>query len=145
MPTAMAIEEFRRVRESPAIGMVFCLRDLALDEPHDPASVLFARRFGQLHSRLGPLATFRAHGRSASSLNERSGLGWLDRVWLLEGLRTRAGVRLWMLTYANAGKRLVTDGPRAMRSHLRELGHYLRFRLRGRRGDVLPEPPPRSC
>jgi glycosyltransferase involved in cell wall biosynthesis len=202
------------LRESPAIGMVFCSRDLALDEPDDPASVLFARRFGELHARLGPLArvndgrtlfaamqrdrfrdnmigeptavmvtrealvklglfnvqlhqltdlemwlriassyrvgfiaeplaTFRVHGRSASSLNERSGSGWLDRVWLMEGLRTRAGVRLWMLTYANAGKRLVTDGPRAMPSHLRELGHYLRFRLRRRSGDVLHEPLPR--
>jgi len=198
------------LRESPAIGMVFCSRELALDEPDDPSSVLFARRFGELHSRLGPLArvndgrtlfaamqrdrfrdnmigeptavmvtrealvklglfnvqlhqltdlemwlriassyrvgfiaeplaTFRVHGRSASSLNERSGTGWLDRVWLIEGLRTRAGVRLRLRTYANAGKRLVTDGPRAMPSHLRELGHYLRFRLRRRRDDVLHE------
>ena len=198
------------LRESPVIGMVFCSRDLALDEPDDPASLLFARRFGELHSRLGPLArvndgrtlfaamrrdrfrdnmigeptavmvtrealvklglfnvqlhqltdlemwlriassyrvgfiaellaTFRVHGRSASSSNERSGTGWLDRVWLIEGLRMRVGVRLWMLTYANAGKRLVTDGRGAMPSHLRELGHYLRFRLRRRRGDVLHE------
>lgn len=197
--------------ESPGIGMVFCSRELVLDDPDDPASVLFAQRFGELHSRLGPLArvndgrtlfaamqrdrfrdnmigeptavmvsrealvklglfnvqlhqltdlemwlriaysyrigfiseplaTFRVHGRSASSLNERSGSGWLDRVWLIEGLRTKAGVRVWMLTYANAGKRLVTDGPRAMRSHLRELGHYLRFRFRRRSGDVLHEP-----
>ncbi len=202
------------LRESPAIGMVFCLRDLALDEPHDPASVLFARRFGELHSRLGPLArvndgrtlfaamqrdrfrdnmigeptavmvtrealvklglfnvqlhqltdlemwlriassyrvgfiaeplaTFRVHARSASSLNERSGSDWLDRVWLIEGLRTRAGVRVWLLTYANAGKRLVSDGPRAVPSHLSELGRYLRFRLRRRQGDALHEPLPR--
>jgi len=202
------------LRESPAIGMVFCSRDLALDEPHDPASVLFARRFGELHSRLGPLArvndgqalfaamqrdrfrdnmigeptavmvsrealvklglfnvqlqqltdlemwlriassyrvgfiaeplaTFRVHGRSASSSNERSGSGWLDRVWLIEGLRTRVGIRVWLLTYANAGKRLFADGPGAMPSHLRELGHYLRFRFRRRSGDVLHEPLPR--
>jgi len=202
------------LRESPAIGMVFCSRELALDEPDDPASVLFARRFGELHSRLGPLtrvndgrtllaamqldrfrdnmigepsavmvtrealvelglfnvqlhqltdlemwlriassyrvgfiaeplATFRVHGRSASSLNERSGSGWLDRVWLLEGLRTRAGARVSLRTYANAAKRLVTDGPRAMPSRLRELGRYLRFRLRRSRGDVLHEPLPR--
>ena len=202
------------LRESPAIGMVFCSRDLALDEPDDPASALFARRFGELHSRLGPLArvndgrtvfaamkrdrfrdnmigeptavmvtrealvklglfnvqlhqltdlemwlriessyrvgfiseslaTFRVHGRSASSLNERSGSDWLDRVWLVEGLRTRVGIRVWLLTYANAGKRLFADGPRAIPSHLRELGHYLRFRLRLRSGDVLHEPLPR--
>jgi glycosyltransferase involved in cell wall biosynthesis len=198
-------------RESPEIGMVFCGRDLALDEPDDPASMVFARRFGELHSRLGPLervndgralfakmqrdrfrdnmigeptavmvtrealvklglfnvqlrqltdlemwlriassyrvgfiaeplAAFRVHANSASSLNERNGSDWLDRVWLLEGLRTRAGTRMWLLTYAHAGKRLVTDGPRAMRSHLRELGHYLRFRLRRRGGDTLHEP-----
>jgi glycosyltransferase involved in cell wall biosynthesis len=198
------------LRESPGIGMVFCSRDLALDEPDDPASLLFARRFGELHARLGPLArvndgqalfaamkrdrfrdnmigeptavmvtrdalvklglfnvqlhqltdlemwlriassyrvgfiaeplaTFRVHARSASSLNERSGTGWLDRVWLIAGLRTRVGIRVWLLTYANAGKRLVTDGPGAMPSHLRELGHYLRFRLRRRSGDALHE------
>ena len=198
-------------KESPDVGLVFCGRNLALDEPDDPASVLFAQRFGELHSRLGPLkrdndgrtlvskmrldrfrdnmigeptavmvtrealvelglfnvqlrqltdlemwlriahsyrvgfigeplATFRVHANSASSLNERNGSDWLDRVWLLEGLRTKAGVRMWLLTYAHAGKRLVGDGPRAMRSHLQELGHYLRFRLRRRRGDVLHEP-----
>src|ERR1035437_1811528 len=38
------------LRESPAIGMFFCPRDLALDGPDDPASALFARRFGELHS-----------------------------------------------------------------------------------------------
>jgi len=209
---------------SPGIGMVFCPRQLELDEPGDPASLLFLQRFGELHTRLGPLArvndgqalfaamqrdrfrdnmigeptavmvsrealvglglfnsrlhqltdhemwlriayfyqvgfvseplaTFRIHGRSASVSNERSGSDWLDRLWLLEGLRmhpeirtrlsTRAGARVRLLTYANAGKRLVTDGPRAMPSHLRELGQYLRFRLRRRRGDVLHEPLPR--
>ena len=208
-------------RESPRIGMVFCSRDLALDDPDDPASVLFAQRFGELHSRLGPLArvndgrtlfaamrrdrfrdnligeptavmatrealvklglfnvqlrqltdlemwlriayffkvgfvseplaTFRVHGLSASASNERSGSGWLDRVWLIEGLRvhpeirgrlsSRAGARVWLLTYANAGKRLFSDGPRAIRPHLRELGYYLRFRLRRRGGDSLHEP-----
>ena len=209
--------------ESTAIGMVFCSRDLVLDEPTDPASALFARRFGELHSRLGTLArvndgrnlfgamrrdrfrdnmigeptavmvsrralvklglfnvrlhqltdlemwlrvasyfdvgfvadslaTFRVHARSASYLNEQSGSGWLDRVWLLEGLRmhpeirkrlsSRAGVRLWLLTYANAGRRLVGDGPAAVPAHIRELGRYFRFRLRRRR-DPLHEPLPR--
>ncbi|HEX7490430.1 MAG TPA: glycosyltransferase family 2 protein [Candidatus Limnocylindrales bacterium] len=195
--------------EDPAIGMVFCARELVLDEPKDPASVIFARRFGELHTRLGPLArvndgqslyaamqrdrfrdnmigeptavmvtrdallrlglfniqmrqltdlemwlrialfyrmgfvaaplaTFRVHANSASSSNARSGSGWLDRVWLLEGLRAKVGFRIWLLTYANAGKRLVTDGPRAVGPHLRELGLYLRFRLRRRR-DPLHE------
>jgi len=100
-----------------------------------------------------PLATFRIHARSASVSNERSGSDWLDRVWLLEGLRTYpeirkrlsgpAGARVRLLTYANVGKRLITDGPRAMPSHLRELGQYLRFRVRRRGGDLLHEPLPR--
>jgi hypothetical protein len=191
--------------EDPAIGLVFCTRELVLDEPTDPASVLFARRFGEVHARLGPLASvndgqvlfaavrqdrfrdnmigeptavmvtrealvrlglfnvqmrqltdlemwlrialsyrigfvaaplaaFRVHARSASSLNERSGSGWLDRVWLLEGLPVKVGLRVWLLTYANASKRLVADGPGAVGPHLRELGRYLRFRLRRRRG-----------
>jgi glycosyltransferase involved in cell wall biosynthesis len=205
---------------NPAVGIAFCPRELALDEPDDPASALFARRFGEVHSRLGrlvrvndgqtlfavmqrdrfrdnmigeptavmvkrdaltrlglfnvqlrqltdlemwlriayfysvgfidePLAVFRVHSRSASSLNERSGSGWLDRLWLLEGLRThpeirdrlswRAAGRLWLLSYLNAGKRLLADGPRATPSHLHDLRHYLGFRFRRRRGDPLHE------
>jgi glycosyltransferase involved in cell wall biosynthesis len=97
-----------------------------------------------------PLATFRVHARSASASNERSGSDWLDRVWLLEGLRmhpeirsrlaSRAGRRIWLLTFAHSGKRLITDGPRALPSHLRELGRYLRFRLRRQGVDTLHEP-----
>jgi len=97
-----------------------------------------------------PLATFRVHRQSASASNERSGSDWLDRVWLLEGLRmhpeirrrlhSRAGLRIWLLTYAHSGKRLIADGPRALPSHLRELGHYLRFRARRRGADSLHEP-----
>jgi glycosyltransferase involved in cell wall biosynthesis len=207
--------------ESPEVGMVFSAREIELDDPADPASILFRERFGQPHTRLGqltrvndgrtlfatmerdrfrdnlvgeptsvlvsrealvrlglfnvklrqltdlemwlriayfydvgfvsaPLATFRVHKRSASVANERSGSGWLDRVWLLEGLRAhpeirrglswRSGARLWLLTYANAGKRLFADGPHAMRPHVRELGDYLRFRLGRRRGEALHEP-----
>ena len=212
------------IRQNPEVGMVFCAREIDLDDPADPASILFRERFGELHSRLGPLsrvndgralfaamerdrfrdnligeptavmvtreallklglfnvqlhqltdlemwlriassyrvgfiaeplATFRVHARSASTLNERTGSSWLDRVWLLEGLRAhpenrrrlsgRAGARLRLLTYANAGKRLFTDGPRAMPSHLRDLGRYLGFRLRRRQGNALHEPLPR--
>jgi len=208
------------MRDGRDVGMVFCSRELQLDDPEDPDSVRFKERFGEVHGRLGPLArvndgralfavmqrdrfrdnmvgeptavmvsrealataglfnvemrqlidletwlriafhfrvgfiveplaTFRVHKRSTSSSNARSGSAWLDRVWLLEGLRrdpeirrrlpARAWARLWLLTYANAGKRLVADGPRAMPSHLRELGRYLRFRLRRRGGDPLHE------
>jgi glycosyltransferase involved in cell wall biosynthesis len=97
-----------------------------------------------------PLATFRVHQGSASAANERSGGAWLDRVWLLEGLRmhpeiriqlsSRAGTRVRLLTYASAGKRLIADGPGSMRPRLRELGDYLRFRLPRRRHDPLHEP-----
>ena len=209
------------MRESPEVGMVFSAREIELDDPADPASVLFRDRFGELHARLGPLSrvndgrtmfaamerdrfrdnligeptavmvareallqlglfnvqlrqltdlemwlriayfcevgfvaaplvTFRVHKRSASAANERSGSDWLDRLWLLEGLRVhpeirrrlsgRAGARIWLLNYANAGKRLVTGGPRAVRPHMRELGHYLRFRLGRRRSEALHEP-----
>ncbi|MGZ6268895.1 MAG: glycosyltransferase family 2 protein [Candidatus Limnocylindrales bacterium] len=209
------------MRESPRIGMLFAPREIELDDPADPASILFRERFGRPHTRLGqlarvndgrtlfatmerdrfrdnlvgeptsvlvsrealvrlglfnvklrqltdlemwlriayfydvgfvsaPLATFRVHKRSASVANERSGSGWLDRVWLLEGLRAhpeirrglswRRVARLWLLTYANAGKRLFADGPHALRPHVRELGDYLRFRLGRRRGDALHEP-----
>jgi glycosyltransferase involved in cell wall biosynthesis len=202
------------MRESPKVGLVFSAREIELDDPADPASILFRKRFGELHARLGPLsrvndgralfaamerdrfrdnligeptavlvsreallrlglfnvklrqltdlemwlriayfyrvgfiaeplATFRVHARSASTLNERSGSDWLDRLWLLEGLPTKAGARLRLLTYANAGKRLFTDGPRALRPHLRELGDYLRFRLRRGQGNALHEPLPR--
>ena len=97
-----------------------------------------------------PLVTFRVHAGSVSASNNRSGLAWLDRVWLLEGLRSHpeireslssgAGRRVRLLTCANAGKRLVSDGPRALPSHLRGLGRYLRFRLRRRGVDRLHEP-----
>jgi glycosyltransferase involved in cell wall biosynthesis len=198
----------------PHVGMVFSARELAFEDPADPASIDFRERFSAVHARLGPLArvnhgrtlfaimerdrfrdnligepsavmvtreallklglfnvqlhqltdlemwlriassyrvgfiaeplaTFRVHARSASTLNERTGSSWLDRVWLLEGLRTKAGARLRLLTYANAGKRLFTDGPRAMPSHLWDLGRYLGFRLRRRQGNALHEPLPR--
>ena len=97
-----------------------------------------------------PLVTFRVHAGSVSASNNRSGSAWLDRVWLLEGLRAHSvireslssgsGRRVRLLTCANAGKRLVSDGPRVLPSHLRGLGHYLRFRLRRRGVDRLHEP-----
>jgi hypothetical protein len=96
-----------------------------------------------------PLVTFRVHRRSASAANERSGSAWLDRVWLLEGLRldpeirarlsSKVGARIWLLAYANVGKRLVTDGAGALGSHSREIGEYLRFRLERRRSVTLHE------
>ncbi len=97
-----------------------------------------------------PLVTFRVHAGSVSASNNRSGSAWLDRVWLLEGLRAHpeireslssgAGRRVRLLTCANAGKRLVSDGPRALPSHLRDVGRYLRFRLARRGVDRLHEP-----
>jgi glycosyltransferase involved in cell wall biosynthesis len=211
------------IRRNPEVGMVFSAREIELDDPADPASILFRKRFGEPHVRLGslarvndgrklfaamerdrfrdnlvgeptavlvsreallrlglfnvrlrqltdlemwlriayfygvgfvpaPLVTFRVHKRSASVANQRTGSDWLDRLWLMEGLRAhpeirrrlswRAGERIWLLNYANAGRRLVTDGRRTVRPRIRELGDYLRYRLGRRRGDVLHGPLP---
>jgi hypothetical protein len=40
-----------------------------------------------------PMATFRVHGVSASTKNIRSGAAWLDRVWVVEGLREHPELR----------------------------------------------------
>lgn len=39
------------------------------------------------------LATFHVHGTSATSRNSQSGAAWLDRVWLVEGLRQHPELR----------------------------------------------------
>ena len=44
------------LRGSPGVGMVFCPRELEFDDPGDPASIYFLERFGELHTRLGPVA-----------------------------------------------------------------------------------------
>lgn len=100
-----------------------------------------------------PLVTIRFHVRSASSVNDRLGLSWLDRIWLLEGLRVHpeirrelaswGGRRIWFFTCAAATKRLVRIAMSrrgATRTCLGQLGDYLRFRLGRRRGRVLHEP-----
>jgi glycosyltransferase involved in cell wall biosynthesis len=89
-----------------------------------------------------PLATFRVHGASASTRNRLSGAGWLDRVWLLEGLqqdpdlRRYVGWRIELVVWARAVlgevKREATRilggrWPEILR-HAGEARQYLEFR-----------------
>jgi glycosyltransferase involved in cell wall biosynthesis len=84
-----------------------------------------------------PLATFRLHPTSATSANAAAGDAWLDRSWLLEGLRAHPEIRpslglgteakVWAVTLGAEGKRLVTHagrGRHAYPSQLRELHRY---------------------
>jgi glycosyltransferase involved in cell wall biosynthesis len=84
-----------------------------------------------------PLATFRLHATSTTSANAAAGDAWLDRPWLLEGLRTHPEIRatlgwetqarVWAVTFGAEGKRLVTHrgrGRYAYASQLRELQRY---------------------
>jgi hypothetical protein len=84
-----------------------------------------------------PLATFRLHPTSATSANAAAGDAWLDRPWLLEGLRAHPEIRpslglgthakVWAVTVGAEGKRLVTHrghGRYAYPSQLRELLRY---------------------
>jgi len=84
-----------------------------------------------------PLATFRLHPTSATSANAAAGDAWLDRPWLLEGLRSHPEIRpslrletqtkVWAVTLGAEGKRLVTHrgrGRYAYPSQLRELHRY---------------------
>ena len=84
-----------------------------------------------------PLATFRLHPTSATSANAAAGDAWLDRLWVLEGLRghpeirpslgLRTETRVWAGAIGAEGKRLVTHrghGRYAYPSQLRELHRY---------------------
>ena len=94
-----------------------------------------------------PLTTFRVHRRSASATNEQTDRAWLDRVWLLEGLRANQEIRaalgrrtealIWFYLLRSTGKRLVSRGG-MIRRYAGDLRDYLRFRLRRDR-DILHE------
>jgi glycosyltransferase involved in cell wall biosynthesis len=84
-----------------------------------------------------PLATFRLHSTSTTSANAAAGDAWLDRPWLLEGLRAHPEIRpslgwetqakVWAVTLGAEGKRLVTHrgrGRYAYPSQLRELHRF---------------------
>ncbi|HEY8870340.1 MAG TPA: glycosyltransferase [Candidatus Limnocylindrales bacterium] len=85
------------------------------------------------------LATFRVHRRSVTAANERTGAGWLDRVWLLEGLRAHPEIRaalgsttealIWFDILRSTGKRLIGKRAGTMPSQTADLRNYLRFRL----------------
>jgi glycosyltransferase involved in cell wall biosynthesis len=83
------------------------------------------------------LATFRLHSSSTTSANAAAGDAWLDRPWLLEGLRAHPEIRptlgwetqarAWAVTLGAEGKRLVTHrgrGRYAYPSQLRQLHRY---------------------
>jgi glycosyltransferase involved in cell wall biosynthesis len=86
-----------------------------------------------------PMATFRVHRHSASAANERTGTAWLDRVWLLEGLREQPEIKaalgpttealIWFYILRSTVKRLIEGPPRTIRSHMADLRDYLRFRM----------------
>lgn len=105
------------------------------------------------HFRVGflpePLSTFRVHGRSASSGNQKTGAAWLDGLWLLEGLSADPDIRpelsiqadpqLWLLALAGAIRRFSGASSR-MGPRRAELLRYLRFRLaRGTRRRLHPQ------
>jgi glycosyltransferase involved in cell wall biosynthesis len=84
-----------------------------------------------------PLATFRLHPTSTTSANAAMGDAWLDRLWLMEGLRAYPAIRsslgpltrakVWAVSLEAEGKRLVTHrgrGRYAYPSQLRELYRY---------------------
>jgi glycosyltransferase involved in cell wall biosynthesis len=80
-----------------------------------------------------PLATFRVHRGSASTVNSRSGAAWLDRVWLVEGLRQRpelrktVGQRDILLVWAETAR---AEAKRQVKGLL--AGHSLEIRRLGR-------------
>lgn len=198
----------------PRVGLVFSPREVQLDDPIDPDSLLWKRRFGVLHTAFGPiahvndgramfnrmrgarfahnwigeptavmvrrqvlehvglfnvrllqrtdlemwlriaffyrvgfvpdsLATFRVHRRSASMNNQKSDRAWLDRVWLLEGLRAYQEIRaalgagaeasIWFYLIRSMGKRLIGLRGPVIRMYSVDLRDYLSYRLeRGR-------------
>jgi glycosyltransferase involved in cell wall biosynthesis len=84
------------------------------------------------------LATFRLHPASATSANAAAGDAWLDRPWLLEGLRAHPEIRLslggdtqakvWAVTLGAEGKRLLTHAGRGRHAYASQLREYLRYR-----------------
>lgn len=93
------------------------------------------------------LAGFRLHPRSATTANASAGAAWLDRAWLLEGLRAHPEIRgslgpwteakVWAVIVAAEAKRLATHGGRRDRAYRAAFREYLR--RRGRDGVELHE------
>jgi glycosyltransferase involved in cell wall biosynthesis len=84
------------------------------------------------------LATFRLHPGSATSGNAAAGDAWLDRPWLVEGLRAHPEIRpalgpltetrVWAVTLGAEGKRLLTSRGRGRHAYPSQLRAYLRYR-----------------
>jgi glycosyltransferase involved in cell wall biosynthesis len=88
-----------------------------------------------------PLVTIRVHSRSATAVNGRTGAAWLDRVWLVEGLRAHPDIRvalgrwaealIWYSILRSSGKRLLGDRRWAKWPQGADFRNYVRFRLAG--------------
>jgi glycosyltransferase involved in cell wall biosynthesis len=84
------------------------------------------------------LATFRLHATSTTSANAAVGDAWLDRPWLVEGLRRHPEIRsslgpltaarVWAVTLGAEGKRLVTHVGRGRHAYASQLREYRRYR-----------------
>lgn len=93
-----------------------------------------------------PLVTIRVHSRSATAVNERTGASWLDRVWLVEGLRAhreirpalgwRAEAMIWYYLLRSTGKRVLGDRRWAKWPQGADFRSYLRFRMVPDRGSL---------
>ncbi len=83
------------------------------------------------------LATFRLHPASMTSSNAALGDAWLDRAWLLEGLREHPEIRatldvgtdwkVWGVMLAAEAKRLLVHRGRGRYAYRRQLLEYLRY------------------
>lgn len=93
-----------------------------------------------------PLVTFRVHEASTSSVNQREGTAWLDRIWLMEGLRAHPEIRdtlgwrstltTWRSLLLSIGKRLLTHPCRFTTREIADLYAYARFKLGLDRADL---------
>lgn len=83
-----------------------------------------------------PLATFRVHAMSASARNKKTDAAWLDRVWMLQGLRQdpvlqlmvgwRSEMRVWAGTLKAEGLRQLQRVLTGRLPEIRRLGRDIR-------------------
>jgi glycosyltransferase involved in cell wall biosynthesis len=89
-----------------------------------------------------PLSTFLVHADSGSSVNRKTGQAWLDRLWLFEGLLSHVEMRqrhpevrrLRTRAFVGAFRDALFATTTAKRGRIADLGRYLAFRARSRRG-----------